>query len=306
MNRIFQVSGGIGKNISFTSVLEKVKKTYPEDNIHVITAWPNIYHNLPFVCSTIESNSKEVDTIFQRLMLNQEYKTFLFDPYNHNDFINGTKHIIQIWSDLVDVDYNPQATPKLFISAVDKLAAEIMFSNIKLTFTDKNKPTILFQPTGGPGVAGQIYSWTRDIHPLLAQRIVDDLSKKYNIVCVSLETHYKLNNCYILKDVIDPKVLFAIAAMCDGRVLIDSSIQHAMAAFGLRSNVLWSTTLSTQFGYSLHNNIIPRSSLEVHTRFSHNAGITRYNLDGQHSKCPFTEAELLNLWDLSKIELPSV
>ena len=49
--------------------------------------------------------------------------------------------------------------------------------------------------------------------------------------------------------------LFSILAGSDRRVLIDSCLQHAAAAFKLKSTVLWVGTSPKVFGYNIHKNI---------------------------------------------------
>ena len=46
-NIIFEISGGIGKNIVATAVIRALKKQYPEKNIILQTAYPDIFVNNP-------------------------------------------------------------------------------------------------------------------------------------------------------------------------------------------------------------------------------------------------------------------
>ena len=54
---------------------------------------------------------------------------------------------------------------------------------------------------------------------------------------------------------LDNLQLFSILAQSQKRVLNDSCLQHAAAAFKLKSTVLWIGTSPSVFGYRLHDNI---------------------------------------------------
>ena len=54
--------------------------------------------------------------------------------------------------------------------------------------------------------------------------------------------------------------LFSILAGSDKRILIDSCLQHAAAAFKMKSSVFWIGTQPRVFGYKLHDNIQAKKS----------------------------------------------
>ena len=45
MNIIFQIDGGIGKNIAATAVCKAIKAQYPKDKLIVITGYPQTHQN---------------------------------------------------------------------------------------------------------------------------------------------------------------------------------------------------------------------------------------------------------------------
>ena len=89
-----------------------------------------------------------------------------------------------------------------------------------------------------------------------------------------------------------------VVELTDKRLLIDSSLQHAAAAFGLPSTVLWNATSSVIFGHTLHNNIQakpkPHKSLPNSVYFD-------YSFDANEHEFPYEEEDLENLYNLDQI-----
>ena len=49
MNIIFSVDGGLGKSIMATAIVQAIKKKYKKSNLVVVTAYPDVFVNNPFV-----------------------------------------------------------------------------------------------------------------------------------------------------------------------------------------------------------------------------------------------------------------
>ena len=52
MNIIFQIDGGLGKNIMATAMVKVIKKRYKNANLIVITGYPDVFLNNPNVSET--------------------------------------------------------------------------------------------------------------------------------------------------------------------------------------------------------------------------------------------------------------
>ena len=159
---------------------------------------------------------------------------------------------------------------------------------------------LIFQPFGGPGKDHQPspYAWTRDLHPQHAQEIVNVLKDKYNIVHVCYDFHPQLENCHRFDAIIGKKPLFALMSFSEKRLLIDSSLQHAAAALGLPSVVLWVATQPGTFGYPIHNNITPTKTFPEGTIDSY---LFDYQFTGQIHECPYDQAtEIHNIDNIIK------
>ena len=93
------------------------------------------------------------------------------------------------------------------------------------------------------------------MHPNQAQEVINKLAERYNIIHLCYEFHPRLQNCHRFDKTVGKKALFAMTGNVNKRLFIDSSLQHAAAAFNLPSTVLWVGTHPEMFGYKLHNNI---------------------------------------------------
>ena len=70
------------------------------------------------------------------------------------------------------------------------------------------------------------------------------------------------------------------------RLFIDSSLQHAAAALGLPSTVVWVATQPKIFGYDIHNNINPVTEFPKGTVDSY---LYDYNFTGAIHECPYDD-----------------
>ena len=49
MNIIFSIQGGLGKSVVGTAVAKAIRKNYPTCNLIVLTGYPEVFSNLPYV-----------------------------------------------------------------------------------------------------------------------------------------------------------------------------------------------------------------------------------------------------------------
>ena len=82
-----------------------------------------------------------------------------------------------------------------------------------------------------------------------------------------------------------------MTAAVDKRLFIDSSLQHASAALGKKSTVLWIATQPKIFGYKLHHNIGPKKEyLDGHI----DSYLFDYNFTGTIYECPYKSTDELH------------
>jgi ADP-heptose:LPS heptosyltransferase len=275
---IFHIEGGIGKHIAATAVLQCYKNQNPNKEIIVVCAWPDVFYRNKCIDRVFRIGNTQY--FYKDYILNKDVEIFAQEPYKQTSHLTKQKHLIETWCDLIGVNYNKEQ-PTLYLNF-----RESEYSKRVVSFTD-NKPILIFQPFGGPEHTNPSakYSWARDIHPAIAQQLVDRLAVKYNIIHICCDHHPDLNNCTRLSQQLSKKVLFGMLATADKRLLIDSSLQHAAAALNLPSTVVWGITDPYIFGYDIHNNITPEISYPEGTSSSY---LFDYNIHGDISECPYT------------------
>ena len=154
------------------------------------------------------------------------------------------------------------------------------------------------QTCGGPGQGQKYsYSWTRDMPQDIAQAIVNKFKDQYHILQVTRSDGYQLEGVERVDQQLSNIELFSILVNAQKRVLIDSCLQHAAAAFKLPSTVLWIGTSPTVFGYRLHNNIaanLPKKANQLIGSY-----LFDYQFENNLHECPYME--LRDMFDVDQI-----
>jgi hypothetical protein len=83
--------------------------------------------------------------------------------------------------------------------------------------------------------------------------------------------------------------------MSEKRILIDSCLQHASAAMGISSTVLWIGTSPIIFGYNIHKNVTANLPNKVKLPDSY---LFDYNFNGLTHECPLIDT---NIFDIDEI-----
>lgn len=276
---IFHIEGGIGKHIASTAVIECYKKHNPETDIIISCAWPEVFINNPYIHRVYRVGNTPY--FYRDYIYKKDVTVFAQDPYKTTNHITKRSHLIETWCDMIGVTHTNES-PQLFFNFREQELGSKLIDN------PTGKPILIFQPFGGAGFNHQStpYSWTRDIHPDVAQQLVNILSEKYFVVHVCYESHPTLKNCLRFDKIIQKKVLFSLLQYSSARLLIDSSLQHAAAALNLPSTVVWVATQPSVFGYNIHTNITPNISENV-LEGNVDSYLHDFNFTGEVHECPF-------------------
>jgi hypothetical protein len=274
MTSIFHITGGLGKHVAATSVVNSFKKTFPDKRVVVSSAYPDVFDGNPNVYRSFDINKHQY--FYDDYINGKEVEIFAQEPYKQTSHITKNYHLIDTWCDMIGISNTESST--IYPNFREKEIAKVVLNQYN------NKPIIIFQPFGG--LANNIpYCWARDIHPDLAQIIVNELSDKYNVIHICNPNHPKLENCVRLDERYGPGVLFSLLGLSNRRILIDSCLQHAAASMGLKSMVIWGVTSPQQFGYDIHNNITSNLSDEGHA----GSYLFDYEINGIVGECPFSD-----------------
>ncbi len=286
MNIIFDISGGLGKNVLSTAVLKAIRAEYPKANIIVLTSYPDVFINNPSVNKVIQHGS--TTGLYRDYIMDKDSKVFITDPYTTSDYLTESKHLIEIWCKLCEVPYNNEL-PELFISK-----AEIEYF---APFYKLDKPIMAIHTNGGPIDQPLKYSWTRDIPGSIVKDVIDYYKSKYTIVHIKREDQPMYENTVAALDSF--RSIAVMLVLSERRLLIDSSVMHIAAALELPSLVCWIGTSPKVFGYDMHANLEANApDKELHLDHPY---LQRLPLFEDISKCPYSEtSKIFDSFDIIK------
>lgn len=277
---VFNIEGGIGKHIASSAVVKAYSNNHPTTKIVVVCAWPEIYLGNKDIHRVYRLGN--VPYFYEDYILNKDTHVFAGEPYKQTSHITRTKHLIETWCDMIGIKYSGEG-PQLPMNVRERGYIDPELANIP-----KTKPILLFQPFGGPGKEHQAdpYSWCRDIHPEVAQQLVNTLQEHYQIIHICYDFHHNLDGVIRYEKVVPKKNLFNLLRFADRCLFVDSSLQHAAAAMGKSATVVWVGTQPELFGYEQHTNFRPPVEFPKGTidSFLHD-----YNFTGAIHECPYDD-----------------
>lgn len=286
MTVIFHIDGGLGKHIMATALLKVIKKAHPNDTIHVVCAYPDVFKNNPMADKVIQNGQH--GAYYQDNIRGKEKQTKLYytDPYTHSDFILEQDHLFNIWAKQWGLTYNGE-TPQIYLtqSEIDYYAP----------FYKAEKPILVIQPNGGPIGQSYNYSWTRDIPEPTVLSVIERFQNTHTIVHIKRKDQKSYPNTLAALDGF--RSIAVLLQLSDKRLLNDSFAQHLAACFNLKSTVCWVTTKPEIFGYNLHDNIKSKP-FNMKVDFP-NSLYQPFALSQDISSCPYSK--LKDIFDDKKI-----
>ena len=284
---VWHIEGGLGKNVAATALISSVKNKYKDRKLILVVSYPEIFLNHPDIHRVYRVGMTSY--FYDDYIKDRDTIVFKHEPYFQSDHIMKKKHLIENWCDLLGIKYEKQ-NPMLYPNMIQR---EVMYN------WKRNKPTMILHTNGGPLQQNTLYSWTRDIPYGIAQAIVDKYSEKYHVIQVGRDPGHALVGAEFVNAPMTNHELFSMLLLSEKRVLIDSSLQHAAAAYSLPSTVLWVGTSPKNFGYELHSNVManpPKNDIKMIDSY-----LFDYSFDGVSYECPYMDAsEIFNLDDIFK------
>ena len=283
---IWHIQGGLGKNIAATALCRSIKETYPDRKLIMVVSYPEVFLNNPHIDRVY--NLGQSPYFYEDYIEDKDVIISRHEPYNQTDHITKTKHLIENWCDLLNIPYTDQQ-PEIYPNYPQKML---------LGLWQRSKPIMVLQTGGGP-MQGQkySYSWTRDMPIEVAQSIVQKFRDQYHIIQITRPDGYNIDGVERFDQPLSNLELFALIAVSKKRILIDSSLQHAAAAFKLSSTVLWIGTSPTVFGHKLHTNIsanLPKRANQLIGSY-----LFDYQFENNIHECPYMEVK--DMFDLNQI-----
>jgi ADP-heptose:LPS heptosyltransferase len=297
---VFIVDGGIGKHIVSTAVIRAAKKQYPEKEIVVVSGYPDVYKFNPHVYRAyLIGNTPYIyeDYIKDAIVLKSQ-------PYYHNEYISGTKHIVECWCEQLNLKFDGVKPEIVLSSKEDKMGD--MFR------TQHGKPILLMQVTGGappqivgcdcndpncehkdkPRIMPAPKMFIRNLPVQTAKNVSDELAANYKPILIALDTQasWMLNSGEQVEHISAPiRQLFAAIKHSNKLLFIDSFAQHAAAALGRKAVVLWGSTNPKTLGYDMHTNL-SRNVCDTPHCDRPNSFLFDTDFKNQPWECPYSEA----------------
>tara|TARA_R110002012_G_scaffold316330_1_gene531152 strand:- start:1683 stop:2582 length:900 start_codon:yes stop_codon:yes gene_type:complete len=283
---IFNPEGGLGKIIASTAVLKFIQKKYPEHKIIVITPWAEMFLNNPRVHRVYKTGNHPY--FYKDYIEGRESILLKGEPYFNSKHMYQKQHLIQSWCELHDLEFDGNVKPELYFT---KPELEYYAANIG----DDGRPILAMQTNGGMFENDKQYCWTRDIPHNQAQILVNELSKVYRILHVTRPNCPVLENTERVDSIPNKRTFIAMLLRSQKRLLIDSCLQHAAAAFDLPSTVCWVGTSPDTFGYDMHTNITPTKEKQNVASGMIDSLFFDNDFNGPEYEYPYEDFDIFNL-----------
>ena len=287
---IFQISGGLGKHIAATAVAQVIKRTYPDRELIICCAWPELWSNLPFVHRVFPLGNTQY--FYSEYVDGKDSLFFIQEPYFTTTHINKTHKLVESWCMAYGLEYKGEQ-PMLKINFEQKKAIRNFYEP-----NFEGKPFLLLHTNGGLFTNERPFCWSRDMPIEVAQKVADHFKKSHFVMQITRPASPKIEGAFVRNEQLSNTELVGLVELTDKRLLIDSSLQHAAAAYGLPSTVLWNATSSVIFGHNLHTNIQakekPQKSLPGSYLFD-------YQFDANENEFPYEDEDLGDLYNIDEI-----
>lgn len=275
---LFNISGGLGKNIAAIAVVKALKKKYPSKDIIVSSAHSDAWTNNKDIKNFISISTPQEEEAFRKESLeNSDNTIFRLEPYSSEDYFYRRKSLPEIWCDVYDIPYKGEM-PSLTIEE-----AEIQSVKKKASIGSSDK-IFLIQTSGGAPQQPYPVSWARDLPFVIAEEVCLKMKEAgYRVIHLRRKDQRELKNAEWFD--LTMKEVFALISISEKRLFIDSFAQHAAAALNRPSVVTWVANSPKVFGYTMHTNILP--SIEPEFRHTIDSFLEPYNILGALHECPF-------------------
>jgi hypothetical protein len=285
---VFHVEGGLGKNVAATAMTKIIKKNHPDRNLVVVASYPEVFLNNPHIYRVYNQGS--VSYFYEDYIENKDTLVFKHEPYFQSSHILKKQSLVKTWADMYNLKYT-----------VDDILPELYYNMVQKKFVlewSRERPILVLHTNGGPLTGQQFnYSWTRDMPYKLGLAIVEKYKDTHHIIQICRDQSQALPDTEVVTRHMSNLELFSVLYASTKRILIDSSLQHAAAAFNLSSSVFWIGTSPIVFGYNVHTNIQankPYGAVKLPSSY-----LFDYQFSGEHYECPYMDVS--EMFDLDKV-----
>jgi len=287
---VFHVEGGLGKNVASTAVIKNIAEKYKDRKLIVMASFPEIFINNPYIHRVYRMGMTPY--FWEDYINGQDTIILRREPYFETSHIMQKTPLHETWHKMYELPYNKEKDlPELYMNMIQ--------SEMPITW-NRQRPILLLHTNGGPLMDGApIYAWSRDMPRYVAEAIIQNFGQQYHIIQVVKHASQAIQSPMV--EIVDKQMsnfeLFSLVRASAKRVLIDSCLQHAAAAYKLPSTVLWIGTHPEMFGYVMHSNIKAKPPIGNVKKID--SSYFDYQLDGQFHECPYNSPE--EMFDVNEI-----
>jgi hypothetical protein len=287
---ILQIQGGLGKHIAATAIAQVIKRTYPDRELIVVCAWPELWPNLPFVHRVYPLGGTQY--FYEEFVDGKDSLIFAQEPYFTTTHIHKTHRLVESWCKMYGLEYQNEQ-PALKINPEQKKALRNFYVP-----KFEEKPMLLLHTNGGLYTNERPFCWSRDMPIEVAQKVADHFKKTHFVMQITRPASPRVEGAFVRHEQLSNTELVGLVELSSKRLLIDSALQHAAAAFGMPSTVLWNATSSVIFGHSMHDNI---QAKEKPAKSLPGSYLFDYQFDANENEFPYEDEDLKDLYNIDQI-----
>lgn len=275
MRAILTINGGMGKSVFATALCKGIKKANPNSTLCVVTGYPDVFSGLEYVDMALSHGQEHY--FYDKYISDGDFVLFAHEPYLVTEHVKAQEHVIQSWFRLCSIPYDGES-PEVSINR-----RESMFFSNKYA---PRRPYMVIQTNGGGASEQDLkYSWARDIPASVVNSVISEFSGDYDIYHVRKENQIPYEGTIPVHETY--KGICWLIANSDKRLFMDSFCQHAAAAMGKKSTVLWVANSPRVFGYDAHDNILAAEETRKPDR--RNSYLSKYNISGALNEFPYND-----------------
>jgi ADP-heptose:LPS heptosyltransferase len=287
---ILQIQGGLGKHLYLTAAVQVLKNNYPDRDVICVVAWPELFANLPGVKRVYPLGGTQY--FYDTYIEDKDPLIFAQEVYFDTQHVLQRSPLIETWCKVYGLPYNGEK-PYLKINPEQKKAIRNFYEP-----KFEGKPFLLIHTAGGLFTNENPYSWARDMPIEVATKVAKHFKKTHFVMQVCRPSAPQIPDVFVRNEQLSNTELIGLLELTDKRLLIDSSLQHGAACFGLKSTVLWNATSPKIFGHTLHDNIWAK---EKPAKEKPGAYLFKFQFDGNPDEMPYEEEDLKDLYDVDRI-----
>lgn len=228
-----KIDGWLGRVIAMTWAITELAKKRP---VKVITSRPLAFWGNPYILSVHWLDDRR---LYEDVIRWNDY--FELEPYTDPRFFNKGMNWLEVASNQLWLDTVPD--PVLFLAEHEKIENVLEWNN-----------PIIFQPFGSTMKMNWADKSYRSLKVNDAQYIADWLNRLWFTVYVARREDQPMLRG---TETLTTPYLRWLVSLCDRYPVVwcDSSLHHAVKAFGKKAIVIWSWTDAWRFWYDTNINL---------------------------------------------------